>query len=115
MNKVVLVGRLTAKPELKTSDSTSYTRFSVAIPRNYKTSDGERETDFISVIAFGKNAENITKYLDKGNLVAIDGRIQTGSYDDKEGNKKYTFDVALDNFEFMESKKETKEDKPQTM
>ena len=111
MNKVVLVGRLTAKPELSLNEKTVYSRFSLAVNRNYKDADGQRGVDFINVIAWGKNAENITTYLDKGSLIALDGSIITGSYDDKDGNKRYTFDVNLDHFEFMESKK----DEPATM
>ena len=105
MNKVVLVGRLTAKPELRyTASNTAYTRFSVAVNRNFTNADGKREADFINVVAWRKQAETISKYFDKGNLIALEGRLQTGSYDDKDGNKRYTVDVALDNFEFVESK-----------
>ena len=105
MNKVVLVGRLTAKPELRyTPQNTAYTRFSVAVNRNFTNADGKRDADFINVVAWRKQAETISKYFDKGNLIALEGRLQTGSYDDKEGNKRYTVDVALDNFEFVESK-----------
>ena len=105
MNKVELVGRLTAKPELRyTTSNTAYTRFSIAVNRNFTNAQGQREADFINVIAWRKQAETISRYFDKGNLIGIEGRIQTGSYDDKDGNKRYTFDVALDNFEFLESK-----------
>ena len=105
MNKVVLVGRLTAKPELRyTPQNTAYTRFSVAVNRNFTSADGKREADFINVVAWRKQAETISKYFDKGNLIALEGRLQTGSYDDKDGNKRYTVDVALENFEFVESK-----------
>ena len=105
MNKVVLVGRLTAKPELRyTPQNTAYTRFSVAVNRNFTNADGKRDADFINVVAWRKQAETISKYFDKGNLIALEGRLQTGSYDDKDGNKRYTVDVALDNFEFVESK-----------
>ena len=105
MNKVVLVGRLTAKPELRyTPQNTAYTRFTVAVNRNFTAADGKREADFINVVAWRKQAENISKYFDKGNLISLEGRLQTGSYDDKDGNKRYTVDVALDNFEFVESK-----------
>lgn len=105
MNKVLLLGRLTAKPELRyTASNTAYTRFSVAVNRPFANSDGKREADFINVVAWRKQAETISRYFDKGNLIAIEGRLQTGSYDDKDGNKRYTVDVALDNFEFVESK-----------
>jgi single-strand DNA-binding protein len=105
MNKVVLVGRLTAKPELRyTPQNTAYARFTVAVNRSFTSADGKREADFINVVAWRKQAETISKYFDKGNLIALEGRLQTGSYDDKDGNKRYTVDVALDNFEFVESK-----------
>lgn len=105
MNKVVLVGRLTAKPELRyTPQNTAYTRFSVAVNRNFTNAEGKRDADFINVVAWRKQAETISKFFDKGNLIALEGRLQTGSYDDKDGNKRYTVDVALDNFEFVESK-----------
>ena len=105
MNKVVLVGRLTAKPELRyTQSNTAYTRFSVAVNRNFTNAEGKREADFINVVAWRKQAETIAKFFDKGNLIGIEGRLQTGNYDDKDGNKRYTVDVALDNFEFLESK-----------
>ena len=105
MNKVVLVGRLTAKPELRyTPQNTAYTRFTVAVNRSFTNSEGKRDADFINVVAWRKQAETISKYFDKGNLIALEGRLQTGSYDDKDGNKRYTTDVALDNFEFVESK-----------
>lgn len=105
MNKVILLGRLTAKPELRyTAQNTAYTRFSIAVNRNFTNASGQREADFINVVAWRKQAETISKFFDKGNLIAIEGRLQTGNYDDKDGNKRYTVDVALDNFEFVESK-----------
>ena len=105
MNKVVLLGRITAKPELRyTPSNMGYTRFSVAVNRNFTNADGKRDADFINVVAWRKQAETISKFFDKGNLIALEGRLQTGSYDDKDGNKRYTVDVALDNFEFVESK-----------
>lgn len=106
MNKVMLVGRLTAKPELKyTASNVAFVRFTVAVNRPFTNNEGKREADFINVIAWRKQAETISKFFDKGNQIGIEGRIQTGSYDDKDGNKRYTVDVALDNFEFVESKK----------
>lgn len=106
MNKVMLVGRLTAKPELKyTASNVAFVRFTVAVNRNFTNNEGKREADFINVIAWRKQAETISRFFDKGNQIGIEGRLQTGSYDDKDGNKRYTMDVALDNFEFVESKK----------
>ena len=104
MNRVLLVGRLTAKPELRyTNSNIPYTRFSVAVD-GIPTSNGERRTDFINTVAWRKQAENICQYLNKGSLVSVEGRIQTGSYTDKDGNKRYTTDVAADNVRFLESK-----------
>lgn len=104
MNKVLLVGRLTAKPELRyTNSNIPYTRFSVAVD-GVPSADGERRTDFINTVAWRKQAENICQYLNKGSLVSVEGRIQTGSYTDKDGNKRYTTDVSADNVRFLESK-----------
>ena len=105
MNKVVLVGRLTAKPELRyTPANVAFVRFTVAVNRPFSNKEGNREADFINVVCWRNQAETIAKYFDKGNLISLEGRIQTGSYDDKDGNKRYTTDVALENFEFVESK-----------
>ena len=105
MNKVVLVGRLTAKPELRyTPSNVAFVRFTVAVNRPFANKDGNRDADFISVVCWRNQAEAIAKYFDKGNLISLEGRIQTGSYDDKDGNKRFTTDVALENFEFVESK-----------
>ena len=107
MNKVCLVGRLTAKPELRyTNSNVAYTRFTVAVNRTFSNSQGQREADFINVIVWRRAAENVANYLDKGSQVSIDGRIQTGSYTDKDGNKKYTTDVVADNVQFLDSKKQ---------
>lgn len=105
MNRVALIGRLTAKPELRyTQSNIANTRFTVAVNRNYTGTDGKREADFINVVAWKKQAETITKYFDKGSLIAIEGRLQVGSYTDKDGNKRNVTDVVLENFEFIESK-----------
>lgn len=106
MNKVLILGRLTSKPELRyTASNTEYTRFGVAVNRNFTNEDGTRDADFINVVAWRKQAETICKYFDKGNQIAVEGRLQTGSYDDKDGNKRYTVDVALESFEFVDAKK----------
>ena len=107
MNKVCLVGRLTAKPELRyTNSNVAYTRFTVAVNRTFSNSQGQREADFINVIVWRRAAENVANYLDKGSQVSIDGRIQTGSYTDKDGNKRYTTDVVADNVQFLDSKRQ---------
>lgn len=109
MNKVMLIGRLVRDPDNRMttgSNPMSVTRITVAVNRNQKKEDGSQQADFIGCIAFGKNAENIGKYFAKGNRIAIEGRIQTGSYTNREGNKVYTTDVIVDHFEFVESKAE---------
>jgi len=106
MNRASLVGRLTAKPELRhTNSDVPFTKFSLAVTRPFN----REETDFINITAWRKQAENICQYLDKGSLVSVDGRIQTGSFTDKEGNKRYSFDVIADSVQFLESKAKAKE------
>ena len=91
MNKVFLVGRLTRDPELRYSQSNMATmRCAIAVDRQYQREGEERGADFINIVAFGNRAETMKKYLAKGSQIAIDGRIQTGSYDDKDGKKVYT-------------------------
>ena len=101
MNNVSLVGRLTRDPEIKTTNSgSSYARFSIAVDRRGK----DAGTDFINIVAFGKTSEFIERYFRKGQRIGINGRIQTGSYEGKDGKKVYTFDVIAENVEFVESK-----------
>lgn len=105
MNRVCLVGRLTTKPELKyTNSNIAVTRFSIAVNRNFKNEQGQREADFINILAWRKQAELICNYFDKGNQIGLEGRIQTGSYDDKDGNKRYTTEVLVDTVHFIDSK-----------
>ncbi len=106
MNKVCLIGRLTAKPELRYTNGSNIptTRFSLAVKRSFTSNTNQPDTDFISVVVWNKQAENVCQYLDKGSLVAVEGRIQTGSYDDKDGKKVYTTDVVANNVSFLESK-----------
>lgn len=101
MNNVSLVGRLTRDPEIKTTNSGStYARFSIAVDRRGK----DAGTDFINIVAFGKTSEFIERYFRKGQRIGINGRIQTGSYEGKDGKKVYTFDIIAENVEFVESK-----------
>ena len=105
MNKVLLVGRLTANPELRyTNSNIPYTRFSVAVDRGTSSSNGERITDFINIVTWRKQAEIVCQYLNKGSLVSVEGRIQTSNYTDKDGNKRYSTEVNADNVRFLESK-----------
>ena len=107
MNKVVLIGRLTKDPELRfaAGSGTAVCRFTVAINRQFK----KDETDFINCVAFGKTAETISQYMRKGSQIALTGHIQTGSYDAKDGTKRYTTDVIVESFEFVGGKKENAE------
>ena len=108
MNRVMLIGRLTAKPELRyTGSNIPYARFSIAINRTFSNSQGQRETDFINIIIWRKQAENVCNFLDKGSLVSVEGRLQTITYDDKDGNKRYSMDVVADSVQFLESKSQS--------
>ena len=108
MNRVMLIGRLTAKPELRyTGSNLPFARFSVAVNRTFNNAQGQRETDFINVVVWRKQAENVCNFLNKGSLVSVEGRLQTGSYDDKDGYKRYTMDVVADSVQFLESKSQS--------
>lgn len=105
MNKVILCGRLTRDPEVRygANGGGAVARFSLAVDRKFKQ-DGQPTADFINCVSFGKNAEFAEKYLKKGTKIIAEGRIQTGSYTNKEGQKVYTTDVVLESQEFAESK-----------
>lgn len=106
MNKVILMGRLTRDPEMRYSggeNSTAVARYTLAVDRRYKR-EGEAGADFISCVAFGRSAEFAEKYFHQGLKVVITGRIQTGSYTNRDGNKVYTTDVVVEDQEFTESK-----------
>jgi len=105
MNKAFLIGRLTRDPELRYSSSNAaIVNFSIAIDRQYTNQQGQRETDFINIVAFQKQAENIKKYVSKGSLVAVDGRIQTRNYEDKDGKRVYVTEVVADRVQFLDSR-----------
>ena len=105
MNKVILIGRLTKDPEMRTtSNAIATTSFSIAVQRTFTNQNGEREADFINCVAWRKQAENIAKYCNKGSQVAVDGRIQTRSYDHQDGTKRYVTEVIADNVTFLGSK-----------
>ena len=104
MNSVQLIGRLTKDPEVRYTDGgASIARFSIAVDRRFKQEGGE-SADFINCVAFGKTAEFIEKYFTKGKKIALTGRIQTGNYTNKDGQKVYTTDVVVETTEFVESK-----------
>lgn len=102
MNKVILIGRLTRNPELRFAPNTgnAVTRFNLAVNRR-KQKDKDQEADFINCVAFGKTAETIAQYLLKGNQIAVEGNIRTGSYNAQDGSKRYTTDVIVESFEFI--------------
>ena len=107
MNKVILMGRITRDADIRYTQgekSTAIARFSLAVDRRFKKDNDEQNTDFISCIAFGKIAEFLEKFGRKGTKFVVDGRIQTGSYNNKDGQKVYTTDVVVENIEFAESK-----------
>ncbi len=105
MNKAILVGRLTKDPEMRTTSSgIAVTSFTVAVNRTYADQSGERQTDFINCVIWRKQAENVAKYCTKGSLVAVEGRIQTRSYDHQDGSKRYVTEVVCDSVNFLSSK-----------
>lgn len=114
MNKVELIGRLTRDAEIRYSQGENpmaIARYTLAVDRRFKK-DGEATADFINCVAFGKNGEFAEKYLHKGVKIAVSGRIQTGSYKNKDGNTVYTTDVVVEEQEFCESKSSNQQDKP---
>ncbi len=105
-NLVVLTGRLTADPELKTTpNGISVTSFSIAVSRRYRSGE-TTETDFINIVAWRQTAEFITKYFKKGTMIGIEGSIQTRRYTDKNGNNRTAFEVVANNVQFVESKRD---------
>ena len=104
MNRVELIGRITRDPELRyTSSNIATTRFTLAVNRPFQGQNGETGTDFINIVVWRKQAENVKKYVSKGSLVAVEGRIQTGSYE-KDGQRIFTTDVVADSVQFLETK-----------
>lgn len=105
MNKVILIGNLTRDPELsETPSGIPVCRFSIAVSRDYASSDGNRETDFFNITVWRGRAENCGKYLKKGNKVAVVGSLQTRSYEDKDGIKRNVIDVVANEVEFLTPK-----------
>ena len=105
MNKVFLIGRLTRDPELRyTGNNTAVASFSIAVNRNFTNQSGEREADFINIVVWRNQAENVCKYCTKGSMVAVIGRITTRSYDAQDGTKRYVTEVVADNVRFLSSK-----------
>lgn len=113
MNKVEITGRLTADPELKKIENSDkvYTRFSLAVQRNFKNKDGEYDADFFNVVAWDKRAETICTHVKKGHRFGVVGRLQNKSYEKQDGTTGYITDVILEDFDFLESK--TREEAPE--
>ena len=105
MNKVILTGRLTRDPESRmTQSNMEISRFSLACQSDFVSRDGERDTEFINCVAFNRSAQTINRYCRKGQMILVQGRIRNSSYDAQDGTKRYTTDVVLEQFHFVESK-----------
>lgn len=105
LNRTILVGRLTRDPELRTTQNgVNVASFTLAVNRTFTNAQGEREADFINIIVFKKQAENVNKYLSKGSLAGVDGRLQTRNYENKEGQRVYVTEVIADSIQFLEPK-----------
>ena len=105
MNKCIIIGRVAADPEIRATQSNStVANYTLAVDRGVKGADGQQQTDWIDCVAFGKSGEFAQKYLHKGTKIAIEGRIQTRNWEDKNGNKRKSVEVIVDRHEFCESK-----------
>jgi len=110
INKAIIIGRLVKDLDLKyTQGGNAVTSFTLAVDRNFKGADGNKETDFINCQAWRKTAEIMEKYLHKGSLIGVEGRIQTRSYDDQQGNRKFVTEIVADNVTFLESKNDSQQ------
>lgn len=107
LNRIVIIGRLTRDPELKTTtNGTAVASFTLAVDRTYKNANNERETDFIPVVVWRQQAETCARYLSQGKMAAVEGRLQLRSYEDKEGHKRTAAEVVADNVRFLSPKSE---------
>lgn len=107
LNKIVLMGRLTRDPELRrTNSGTAVASFAIAVDRDFKGQGGEKETDFIDIVAWRNTAEFVSKYFSKGRMAVVEGRLQIRDWTDKEGNKRRSAEVVADNVYFGDSKKD---------
>lgn len=108
LNTAIIMGRLTADPELRhTPNNVAVTSFTLAVDRSYVKSGAERQVDFIDVVAWRATADFVCRYFRKGQLVAVQGSIQTRSYQDKDGNKRKAFEIVADNVHFAEPKRDS--------
>ena len=107
LNKIILMGRLTRDPELRrTQSGTAVTSFSLAVDRDFKSQNGEKETDFIDIVAWRATAEFVSKYFTKGRMAVVEGRLQLRDWTDKDGNKRRSAEVVADNVYFGDSKRD---------
>lgn len=110
INKVTLIGRLTRDPEMRMlANGVAVASFTLAVDRTFKNKDGEKEADFIPIVVWRKTAELCEKYLSKGSLAAVVGRIQTRNYDAADGTKRYVTEVVADEVQFLSSRQETQQ------
>lgn len=116
LNNVVIMGRLTRDPELRrTQSGTAVTSFTMAVDRDFKSQSGEKETDFIDVVAWRNTGEFAAKYLAKGRMAAVEGRIQVRDWQDKDGNRRKSVEVVADNVYFADSKRDSKPQESSTV
>ncbi|HHW6773980.1 TPA: single-stranded DNA-binding protein [Staphylococcus aureus] len=112
LNRVVLVGRLTKDPEFRTTpNGVNVGTFTLAVNRTFTNAQGEREADFINVVVFKKQAENVKNYLSKGSLAGVDGRLQTRNYENKDGQRVFVTEVVADSVQFLEPKNNNQQQK----
>lgn len=108
LNRVIMMGRLTAEPECKNTQSgTTFCRFTIAVDRDFADKDGNRQADFFGVLAWRSTADFVSKYFHKGQMIAVQGRLQTGTYTDKEGVTRKSCDIVADQVYFAESKRDS--------
>nr|DAG70316.1 MAG TPA: Single strand binding protein [Caudoviricetes sp.] len=116
LNSVIIMGRLTRDPELRrTQGGTAVTSFTMAVDRDFKSQSGEKETDFIDVVAWRNTGEFAAKYLAKGRMAAVEGRIQVRDWQDKDGNRRKAVEVVADNVYFADSKRDSKPQESRTV
>ena len=109
LNQAVLVGRIVQEPELINNEKGNYSRITLAVPRGFKNSDGEYDTDFIHCTLWKGIAENTVEYCKKGDLVGVKGRIQSSNYEDKDGNKRYAVEIIVEKVTFLSSRRQDEE------
>lgn len=108
LNRIILIGRLTKDPELRyTPNGVAVSQFTLAVDRNFKNQQGQKETDFINIVVWQKQAESVANYLFKGKMAAVDGRLQIRNYEGKDGQRKYITEVIAETVRFLSPKSES--------